>query len=199
MNGIGERIREARKVMNLTQPVLAEKINETAQVVSNWEREYTCPSIEDVYKLSVALNRTTDYFIIGEENKGVESEIGCCEAKTIEVSTKLTGERIKKLRKSRGWGLEELAKRVNRAKTTMSEIENNKKNAGRKLIEALSAEFEVSTDYLLGISDGESFVYKVEGSQVSVDMSNLKEKKILTDIEFSMLETLLKGIENRLK
>ncbi|HDX9663250.1 TPA: helix-turn-helix transcriptional regulator [Bacillus cereus] len=110
-----------------------------------------------------------------------------------------TGERIKKLRMARGWGLEELASRVGRTKSTLSGVENNKSSAGRKLIEALSEEFKVSTDYLLGISDVEKSVYQVEGNVISIDMTGLKEKKILTDIEFSILETLLKGIEDKLK
>lgn len=110
-----------------------------------------------------------------------------------------TGERIKKLRMEKGWGLEELAQRVNRSKSTISEIENNKKNAGRKLIELLSAELEVSTDYLLGISEDDDFVYKAEGNKVSIDMGNLSRKEILTDVEYSLLAMLLKGIEDRLK
>lgn len=53
---IGERIKSLRKKNKLTQVQLANKINVSSQVVSNWERGYTTPSADDIAKLSGALD-----------------------------------------------------------------------------------------------------------------------------------------------
>ena len=65
----------------------------------------------------------------------------------------MLGQRIKELRLEKGWTVEELANRVNRSKSTISEIENNKNKPGRKLIELFSTEFRVTTDYIMGLSN----------------------------------------------
>lgn len=57
------KIRELRKKKGLTQKELAEKVNVSAQVVSNWERKYTHPDHEDVLRLAKALDCSSDYLL----------------------------------------------------------------------------------------------------------------------------------------
>ncbi len=54
---IGQKIKQRRNELGLTQLELAAQVNKSAQVVSNWERGYT-PTInyDDVTKLAEALN-----------------------------------------------------------------------------------------------------------------------------------------------
>jgi transcriptional regulator with XRE-family HTH domain len=54
---IGQRIKQRREELKLTQPNLAKRINKSPQVISNWERGYT-PTInyDDVAKLAEALS-----------------------------------------------------------------------------------------------------------------------------------------------
>jgi len=61
--GIGQRIRAMRKLNNLTQKQLAEKVNVSAQVISNWEREYTDPGHDNVAMLAKVLNCSADYLL----------------------------------------------------------------------------------------------------------------------------------------
>ena len=49
---ISERIKEQRKKMRYTQKQLADKVNVSPQVISNWERGYTEPSADDINKLA---------------------------------------------------------------------------------------------------------------------------------------------------
>lgn len=56
MTTVGNRIRDIRKKLNLTQGELAKKINVSAQVVSNWERGYTTPNAADIEMLAKALD-----------------------------------------------------------------------------------------------------------------------------------------------
>lgn len=59
----GERIKEYRKKNNLTQSQLANKINVSSQVVSNWEREYTSLSKDDLATLTRVLGVTADFLL----------------------------------------------------------------------------------------------------------------------------------------
>ncbi|WP_438312324.1 helix-turn-helix domain-containing protein [Sporosarcina sp. FA9] len=64
---VGNRIKQLRKNLRLTQKQLADKVNVSPQVISNWEREYTEPGSEDIKLLSKVLNRSADY-ILGDRN-----------------------------------------------------------------------------------------------------------------------------------
>lgn len=58
---IGERIKNKRKQSKLTQIELGRLVNVSSQVISNWERGYSEPNHDDVARLSVALDCSTEY------------------------------------------------------------------------------------------------------------------------------------------
>ncbi|OLN21616.1 hypothetical protein BTO30_14135 [Domibacillus antri] len=60
---INNRIKELRKKIGLTQKQLAEKVNVSPQVISNWERKYTNPDHDDVKKLSQIFDCSTDFLL----------------------------------------------------------------------------------------------------------------------------------------
>ena len=49
---IGDRIKEYRKKHKFTQRDLADKVNVSPQVISNWERNYTTPDSDDIFRLA---------------------------------------------------------------------------------------------------------------------------------------------------
>lgn len=63
------------------------------------------------------------------------------------------GERIRELRLKNGWTQDKFSEHVNLKKSTISDIENNKKSPGRKAIDRMADLFGVTTDYLMGKSD----------------------------------------------
>lgn len=64
--------------------------------------------------------------------------------------------KIKELREADGLSQKELAEKLGIAKNTLSQYEHNKSNPSLEVIVQLSAFFDVSVDYLLGLSsDGE--------------------------------------------
>ncbi|MNI82728.1 HTH-type transcriptional regulator ImmR [compost metagenome] len=65
----------------------------------------------------------------------------------------ILGERIKTSRISRGWTQEELAGKIDTTKHVISNWERNKGNPDPEQITALANTFEVSADYLLGLSN----------------------------------------------
>ena len=57
---IGKRIAENRKRLGLTQDALAEKLGVTAQAVSKWENDQSCPDIATLPQLAQIFGVTTD-------------------------------------------------------------------------------------------------------------------------------------------
>lgn len=63
------------------------------------------------------------------------------------------GQRIKELRKERGWSQAELAALLHCSQRTVSRYERERRDLGTAEICALCKAFEVSADYLLGLED----------------------------------------------
>jgi len=57
---LGKRIVQNRKRLGLTQDALAEKLGVTAQAVSKWENDQSCPDITMLPKLAEIFGTTTD-------------------------------------------------------------------------------------------------------------------------------------------
>ena len=64
---LGKRIVENRKRLKLTQEQLAERLGVTAQAVSKWENDQSCPDITMLPKLAEVFGITTDA-LLGREN-----------------------------------------------------------------------------------------------------------------------------------
>lgn len=63
---LGKRIMAHRKRLGLTQDQLAEKLGVTAQAVSKWENDQSCPDITTLPKLAALFGTTTDA-LLGHE------------------------------------------------------------------------------------------------------------------------------------
>lgn len=69
---IGQKIKNKRKELNLTQEYLAKELNISRQAVSKWEKEISEPSMENLVKLSEIFRVDIGYF----KNEEDESKIG---------------------------------------------------------------------------------------------------------------------------
>lgn len=65
----GARLKELRKLNNLTQAELALKLEVTRQAVTKWENDYSIPQIQTLMKLSELFNVSYDYLLTGEERQ----------------------------------------------------------------------------------------------------------------------------------
>lgn len=68
---------------------------------------------------------------------------------------KLIGERIYQARTRRGWNQSELARRVEKPRQHLSQIEQGKQQPRAELLIEIATVLGVSTDYLLGRVDAE--------------------------------------------
>ncbi len=69
---IGSRIAALRRERGLTQEELAEKLNVTAQAVSKWECDNSCPDISLLPTLAKLLGVSTDTLLTGEASPEVQ-------------------------------------------------------------------------------------------------------------------------------
>jgi len=71
MNTIGSRIAKWRKEKGLTQEELAAKLGVSAQAVSKWENDISCPDISLLPQLVRVLGVTADELLTGKTNEVV--------------------------------------------------------------------------------------------------------------------------------
>lgn len=69
---LGKRIAAYRKSLGMTQDALAEQLGITAQAVSKWENEQSCPDITMLPKLAEIFNCTTDE-LLGIASKALQN------------------------------------------------------------------------------------------------------------------------------
>ena len=69
MESIGNRIAKYRKDMKLTQEELASKLGISAQAVSKWENDTSCPDISLLPQLCKELGITADELLTGKSEK----------------------------------------------------------------------------------------------------------------------------------
>ena len=73
---LGKRIAEHRKRLKMTQDQLAEKLGLTAQAVSKWENDQSCPDITMLPRLAAIFGVTTDALLGMEQEKpALEAEV----------------------------------------------------------------------------------------------------------------------------
>lgn len=71
METIGKRIAENRKLKNMKQDELAEKLCVSPQAVSKWENDISCPDISILPELAKILGITVDELLSGKKEKVV--------------------------------------------------------------------------------------------------------------------------------
>lgn len=74
MDLVGDRIRDLRKEKRWTQVMLAEKVNVSPQVVSNWERNYTDPDHDDIARLAKVFDESADYILGRSKTRNLKGE-----------------------------------------------------------------------------------------------------------------------------
>ena len=64
---LGKRIAQYRKEKGFTQEALAQAMNVSAQAVSKWENDQTCPDIASLPQLSRILGVSVDELLMGKQ------------------------------------------------------------------------------------------------------------------------------------
>ena len=81
---IGERVRKIRQLYGLTLEEFGDKIDVHFSTVSNWESGIYIPKTEEIVKMSIAFNITSDY-MLGLDNKMYVNCDGLSEEEIIHI------------------------------------------------------------------------------------------------------------------
>lgn len=68
-NTIGSRIAQGRKTKGYTQEEFSQLLDVTAQAVSKWENDISCPDIQLLPKIAEILDMTTDELLTGKKTE----------------------------------------------------------------------------------------------------------------------------------
>lgn len=81
----------------------------------------------------------------------------------------LNGKRLRELRKSKCLTMKELGQHFNLAESTISLYENNKRSPDNETIVKFARFFDVTTDYLMGVTDNPNTIV-VNNQNVNIEM-----------------------------
>lgn len=76
MTSIGERIKNARLGLDLTQAEIAETVGVTPQAVAQWESGATNPGIDGLSILAARLNTSVEWIVTGNPNNAPVAQRG---------------------------------------------------------------------------------------------------------------------------
>lgn len=130
---IGQKIRECRKIKNLTQKKLADLSDVSIVSIQQYERAVRTPHIIQLKKIAAALDISVNDLL---DN-------------TVDVTNMPLGEKLRELRKSRELTQKKLSSMSGVAEITIRKYENGDRNAGIKQIQKIAESLNVSVNSLL--------------------------------------------------
>lgn len=88
MKTIGENIASRRAELGMTQDLLAEKMNVTAQAVSKWERDLSYPDVDTIKRLAFLFGCSIDTLVNGTSPTLQKDEPESVDKRIVRVFTK---------------------------------------------------------------------------------------------------------------
>ena len=102
-----------------------------------------------------------------------------------------TGQRLKQLRKSKGWTQTQLASRVKVTQQVIASYEADKKRPSISRLLELAALFDVSVDEIIG---GKSFEFKTNGKRVHGNSRLVKMQQLFSRLPPAEQRSILKQV-----
>lgn len=104
------------------------------------------------------------------------------------------GDRIKNLRTEAGFTRVELAEKLNMPQTTLRNYENNAREPGHDFLVKIAKEFNVTTDYLLGLSENKNATIENYDGKYLINLLTNKLGRQPTIKEMKLLSAIFDGI-----
>lgn len=137
------RIYAIREENELTQKELADILGVDRTIISKWEIGDCIPSIEKVNLISNYFNVSLDYIFNLTKTKFVNKI-------REELNSKIIGERLFLVRKSKNLTLYDLASELNTTQSTISAYENGKTIILTAFAIQICRKYKISMDWLYG-------------------------------------------------
>ena len=139
----GMKLKDLRDLYEITQEDIAKILNIARSTYNQYEQQYDIIPIKHLNHLCNHFKISFDYVFDFTELKRYKDEIN-------EIDTKISGKRLKELRKEFKLTQDKLAKKLNIANTIISEYERGHYPISTATLYSLSNLFSISSDYLLG-------------------------------------------------
>lgn len=104
------------------------------------------------------------------------------------------GERMKEIRKSRGWNQDQVAKLLGVTRQAISHYERGIREPNYEMVEAFADHFNVTIDYLQGRDDNSIYYLSPEVAKIAQDIHENKYLKELFDLAHDANPETLKKI-----
>ena len=155
----GIKLKDLRDLYELTQEDIAKVLNVARSTYNQYEQQYDIIPIKHLNTLCNHFKISIDYVFDFTKIKRYQDEIN-------KIDTKISGERLKELRKEFNLTQEKLAKKLNIANTIISEYEHGNFPISTATIYSLSNEFHISSDYLLGKTNKVKYLEKAKEKEL---------------------------------
>ena len=139
----GMKLKNLRDLYEITQEDIAKILNIARSTYNQYEQQYDIIPIKHLNHLCNHFRISFDYVFDFTELQRYKDEIN-------EIDTKISGKRLKELRKEFKLTQDKLAKKLNIANTIISEYERGHYPISTATLYSLSNLFSISSDYLLG-------------------------------------------------
>ena len=149
----GIKLKDLRDLYELTQEDIAKVLNVARSTYNQYEQQYDIIPIKHLNTLCNHFKISFDYVFDFTKLKRYQDEID-------KIDTKISGKRLKELRKEFNLTQERLAKKLNIANTIISEYEQGHFPISTATLYSLSDKFHISSDYLLGKTNQVKYLTK---------------------------------------
>lgn len=155
----GIKLKDLRDLYELTQEDIAKVLNVARSTYNQYEQQYDIIPIKHLNTLCNHFKISFDYVFDFTQLKRYKDEIN-------EIDTKISGKRLKELRKEVKLTQDKLAKKLNIANTIISEYERGHYPISTATLYSLSNLFSISSDYLLGKTSKIKYLEKAKEKEL---------------------------------
>ena len=155
----GMKLKDLRDLYEITQEDIAKILNIARSTYNQYEQQYDIIPIKHLNHLCNHFKISFDYVFDFTELKRYKDEIN-------EIDTKISGKRLKELRKEFKLTQDKLAKKLNIANTIISEYERGHYPISTATLYSLSNLFSISSDYLLGKTSKIKYLEKAKEKEL---------------------------------
>lgn len=155
----GIKLKDLRDLYELTQEDVAKILNVARSTYNQYEQQYDIIPIKHLNTLVNHFKISFDYVFDFTQLKRYKDEIN-------EIDTKISGKRLKELKKEVKLTQDKLAKKLNIANTIISEYERGHYPISTATLYSLSNLFSISSDYLLGKTSKIKYLEKAKEKEL---------------------------------
>jgi len=141
-----ERLKELRESEAMSQTEIANIINKSNKTYQHYETEYAIIPIKHLNNICNYFNISLDYIFNFTDNKQYDNN-------NKEIISKLSGIRLRELRKENNITQEKLSDTLKVLRQTLSNYEKGKSLIATPFLYTICKKYNISADYLLGKTD----------------------------------------------